>query len=177
MIMTAYANDALMNKGLEEGAIASLTKPLDINMLLGFLSSLRKSRTVVIIDNDPNFCRTLGDVLQARDYAVVDITDPHSLPEAFEADTNVVVLLDMKLDGTSGQEVLQVIKDRYHDLPVILVTGYRKEMTSAINVAMELGAYTCLYKPLQIEELVQVLNEVHHKELGKLLGRTVSKPS
>ena len=127
----------------------------------------------MIIDDDPEFCKTLGDILLARGYEVVEITDPSTLPEAFEADANVVVLLDMKLEGTSGQEVLHVIKDRYHDLPVILVTGYRKEMTSAINVAMELGAYTCLYKPLQIERLLQILNEVHHKELGKLLGRTV----
>ena len=40
VLMTAYAKDALVNQGLEEGAIAALTKPLDINMLLGLISSL-----------------------------------------------------------------------------------------------------------------------------------------
>ena len=176
VLMTAYAKDSRVIDGLKKGAIASLTKPLDINMLLGFLSSLRERRTIVIIDDDPKFCRTLADILQVRGYAAVEITDPSSLHEAFEANTDVVVLLDMKLDDINSHKALEVIKERYHNLPVVLVSGQREEMDSAINVALELSAHTCLYKPLQISELLKVLNDVHHKELGKLLGRTDYEP-
>ena len=41
-MMTVYSHDKLVNDGLEEGAMAVLTKPLDINVLFGFFSTLRK---------------------------------------------------------------------------------------------------------------------------------------
>ena len=177
VLMTAYATDALVNEGLEEGAIASLTKPLDINMLLGFLSSLRLSRTVMFIDNDPKFCRTMGDILLARGYEVVEITDPRILPESFETDVNLVVLLDMNLKDTSVLDVLQQITREKGYVPVILMTGHQEETISTINAAMELGAYTCLYKPIQVEELIQTMSDVRHKALGRTLGRTVPSRS
>jgi hypothetical protein len=52
---------------------------------------------------------------------------------------------------------------------MILVTGYRAGMALAIEAALEVGAYACFYKPLQIERLLQVLTEIYHQELGKVL--------
>jgi len=170
VLMTAYSADALVREGLEEGVIAVLTKPLDINLLLSFFSSLRKERSIVIVDDDPQFCQTVGDILRLRGFAVSEVTDPRSLVERLTPDAQVV-LLDMKLNSISGLEVLRQIRGRYPRLPVIIVTGYRQEMVSAIAAALEIEAHTCLYKPLQIEELLQVLTEVRHQELGRILGR------
>jgi two-component system response regulator HydG len=168
VLMTAYSTDSLVKEGLKEGAIACLTKPLDINALLGFLSSLRKERSVVIVDDDPQFCKTLGDVLRSRGFAATQITDPRDVLEMVGADGQVV-LLDMKLNSIGGLEVLRNIREQYPHLPVILVTGYRDEMASAIEAALKINAYTCLYKPFQIEELLRVLNEVRRRELGRVL--------
>ena len=174
VLMTAYSTDKLVNEGLEEGAIATLTKPLDINTLLSFFSSLRQERSIVIVDDDPKFARTLGDILRARSFAVTQITDPHGVVERLEADGQTV-LLDMKLNGIGGLEVLKEIRERYPRLPVILVTGYRAEMGPAIEVALEVNAYTCLYKPFQIEGLLQVVAEIRRQELGRILGQRVRK--
>ena len=81
----------------------------------------------------------------------------------------------MKFNSISGLEVLKDAKKRYPHLPVILVTGYREEMAPAIEEALKIGAYTCLYKPFQIEELIEVLREVHRQMLGKVLGQPVRK--
>ena len=62
VLMTAYSTDKLVKEGLEEGAIAALSKPLDIEALLNFFSMLRKERSIVIVDDDPMFCKTLGDI-------------------------------------------------------------------------------------------------------------------
>ncbi len=169
VLMTAYSSDSLVEEGLEEGAIACLTKPLDINLLLSFLSSLSKERSIVIVDDNPGFARTLGDILRLRGFTVTPVTDPHGVIEKVGADGQVV-LLDMKLDSINGLEVLEKIRKRYPHLPVILVTGYREEMASAIEAALAINAYTCLYKPLQIEELLQTLTEIHHQELGRVLA-------
>lgn len=170
VLMTAYSTDKLVAKGLKEGAIASLTKPLDINQLLSFFSSLRPQGSIVIVDDDPDFARTLGDILRVRDFAVTEITDPHGVAEKLGSDVQVV-LLDMKLNDIGGLEVLREIRERYPELPVVLVTGYRDDMARAVEAARKLSAFTCLYKPFRIEELLQVLNEVRKRELSRILAQ------
>lgn len=169
VLMTAYSTNKLVNEGLEEGAIAALTKPLDINLLLGFFSSLSQERSIVIVDDDPKFARTLGDILRARGFAVTQVTDPHDVVETLKPDGQVV-LLDMKLNEIGGLEVLEEIRERHPRLPVVLVTGYRREMGQAIKVALKINAYACLYKPFQIEELLQLLTEVRNQELRRALA-------
>ena len=169
VLMTAYSIDRLVEEGLEEGAIAALTKPLDINRLLCFFSSLRKERSIVIVDDDPQFCKTLGDILRARGFAVTQISDPHGVVERLGV-AEQLVLLDMMLNNISGLGVLREIRERHPHLPVVLVTGHREEMASAIEAALKIGAYTCLYKPLEIERLLQLLAEIRRQELGRVLG-------
>lgn len=172
VLMTAYFTDKLVEEGLEDGAIASLTKPLDIDLLLGFFSFLRKERSIVIVDDDPKFCRTLGDILRARSFKVIQVTDPHDVVGKMKADGQVV-LLDMKLNKISGLEVLKQLRKQHPRLPVILVTGYRAEMKQAIEAALKIKGYTCLYKPFEIEKLLQILTEIHHRELGRFLGQPI----
>ncbi len=80
-----------------------------------------------------------------------------------------MILLDMKLNSVNGLDVLKEIRSSYPQLPVILVTGYREEMAPAIEAALEFSAYICLYKPLQIEELLQVLTQIYHQGLTRFL--------
>lgn len=170
ILMTAYTDDRLVKEGLEKGAITVISKPLDINALLGFFSSLRKEHTVAIVDDDPNFCKTLGDILKERGFSVTHHTDPRNLLERLDEKIHVI-LLDMKLGETNGLDVLKKIRKKYPHMPVILVTGYREEMAESIEKALSITAHTCLYKPLQIEELIETMTEVYHQELGRVLGQ------
>ena len=174
VLMTAYSTDKLVKEGLEEGAVAALTKPLDINLLLSFFSSLGRERSIVIVDDDPQFTRTLGDILRARGFAVTQVADPHDVVERVRPNGQTV-LLDMKLNDISGLEVLREIRERHPRLPVVMVTGYRAEMGPAIEAALKIGAYTCIYKPVQIEGLLQAVAEIRRQELGRILGQRVRK--
>jgi len=169
VLMTAYAANELVEAGLQEGVIGALTKPLDLNLLLHFFSSLRRERTIAIVDDDPDFCQTLAAILQVRGFAVIQVTNPDDAIEQIVVDVQVV-LLDMRLNRVTGLDVLRQIRAQYPHLPVILVTAYRQEMSATIEAALEIEAYICLYKPLQIEELLRVLSELRHQELGRLLA-------
>jgi DNA-binding response OmpR family regulator len=168
--MTAYATDELMAEGLREGAVAVLTKPLDMNLLLGFFSFLRRERIVAIVDDDVHFCKTLADILRVRNFTVIQVTNPHNVVDRIGSDVQVV-LLDMKLNNVTGSDILKEIRAQYPHVAVILVTGYREEMSAAVEAALEMQAYVCLYKPLQIEELLRVLTQVRHRQLGRLLEK------
>lgn len=170
VLMTAYSTDKLVKEGLDEGAIASLIKPLDIDLLLTFLSTLHKKRSIVIVDDDPLFSKTLGDILQSRGFLVTKVTDPHDVMETLRPYAQVI-LLDMKINKTDGLEVLKEIRKKFPYLPVILVTGYREEMSESIEAALKICAYTCLYKPFGIEELLQVLTNIRNQNLAQILGQ------
>ena len=177
VLMTAYSADLLIREGLEEGVVAALTKPLDINQVLSFFSLLRKEQSVVIVDDDPEFGKTLAAILEARGFRVTHLADARDVMEKIESDVQVVVVLDMKLNEANGLDVLKSIRQRHPDMPMVLVTGYREEMVPAVEAALKISAHTCLYKPFEIEELLQVLTEVRHQHLGRALGRRVRRRS
>lgn len=174
VLMTAYTTDKLIDEGLTEGVIAVLTKPLDIKLLLEFLAYLRQERSIVIVDDDPAFCRTLGDILQRQGFQTRQITRPDRVMDQLEAEGQVVIL-DMKLNGRDGLDVLREIKARYPDLPVILVTGYQEEVSAALETGLKISAYTYFGKPLPIDKLLHTLTEIHHHRLGLILGRASLK--
>lgn len=171
VLMTAYPSDALIKKGLKEGILAALTKPLDINLLLSFFSSLRREQSIVIVDDDLNFSKTLGGILKERGFQVTEVPDPRNLADKLKPEGEVV-LLDMKLNDLEGLEVLKEIRKVYPYLPVILVTGYREEMAKAIEAALKISAYACLYKPFQIDELIQLLSQIQHWQWARVLDPT-----
>jgi DNA-binding response OmpR family regulator len=81
----------------------------------------------------------------------------------------------MKLDGINGLEVLREIKAKLPDVAVILITGYREEMSKSIESGLEMSAFACLYKPFEIDDLLDVLKEVKRSELAATLGRPITK--
>ena len=102
------------------------------------------------------------------------MTQPEGIINHLEANGQVV-LLDMKLQNSNGLDVLREIKAQYPNMPVILITGYRDEVSPAIETALQLSAYTYFYKPLQIEDLLLTLTQIPHQELGRMLGRVIEK--
>jgi two-component system response regulator HydG len=171
VLMTAYAADEIIGQGLAEGVVGVLDKPLDMTHLLGFFASLARNHTIAIVDDDPAFCKSLGDILRQRGFEVVQVTDPHSGVDLM-ASGSQVVLLDMKLNSINGLDVLKNIRARYPSLPVLLVTGYRQEMADTVQAALEINAHACLYKPLEIPELLEILSRLQLKHLrGALSGK------
>jgi two-component system, NtrC family, response regulator HydG len=170
ILMTAFAADDIICQGLEEGAVGVLEKPLDINLVLTLFASLSRNRAIVVVDDDPGFCKTIGDILQKRGFNVVLITDPHTSVETMASDSQVI-LLDMKLKGVDALQVLRELRARYPSLPVVMVTGYRQEMEAAIKSALEINAYACLYKPLEIPALLEMLSKIQLARLRDVIRR------
>jgi DNA-binding response OmpR family regulator len=106
----------------------------------------------------------LGDILRQRGFTVNQITDPYTDVELMTSDTQVI-LLDLKLNSINGLDVLKSIRARYPSLPVLLMTGYSQEMTKTIQAALEIGAYACLYKPLEIRSLLETLTQFQLERL------------
>jgi DNA-binding response OmpR family regulator len=170
VLMSAYATESLAEEGRSLGAYGVLTKPVDIQMVLSFLSLMRKEESVLVVDDDPNFCTTIKDILQSRGYRVETEVDPDKVLGHMERNYKLVVVLDLKLGNVDGLDVLKSIRAKYPSKPVVLVTAYRNEMAGSIENGYRLGAYTCLYKPFEAEELIGSIEEISRRKCRAVLG-------
>ncbi len=170
VLVSAYATDELMAEAKAAGAYAVLSKPLNFPMILSFLSLLRKEESILVVDDDPNFCRTLKDILTLRGFKVTTESDPGRVLDHLENEYNLAVVLDLKLGAVNGTEVLKEVRARYPTKPVVLVTGYRQEMGDSIEKGNAIGAYTWLYKPLEMDDLFQVIEDVRIMKLKNVLA-------
>lgn len=171
VLVSAYATDDLMEEAKRAGAYAVLSKPLNFPIILAFLSLLRKEESILVVDDDPEFCKTLKDILTLRGFQVETESDPQNVLGHLEKDYKpAIVLLDLKLGAVNGVDVLKDIQAKYPGKPVMLMTGYREEMVNSIEKARKIGAYTCLYKPLEMDDLFRVIEEIRLKKLQSLLA-------
>ena len=107
--------------------------------------------TVLLVDDDPNIRDLVASVLQ-RDFQVTEAESGAALQKTFAEAQPDVVVLDVKLRDANGLELLPLIKKRWADTEVIMLTG---EGTMAMAMeAGRLGAYTFLSKPFETEKLL-----------------------
>lgn len=172
VLVSAYTTGEVVSEAKEAGAYAVLAKPLNFQMVLSFLSLLHKEENILVVDDDPSFGKTLKDILTLRGYQVETETDSYKVMQHLETNYKLVVVLDLKLGDGDGVEVLKQIHAKYPNKPVVMMTGYRQEMSKAIDKASQIGAYTVLYKPFETEALFQMIEEIRIKKLQNALVST-----
>ena len=170
VLMSAYASEKQVEEAGRYGVFALLTKPINVQMVLSFLAALRKEKSILIVDDDPTFCRTLKEILQARGYQVDTESDPDLTIGHLEEKYQLLVVLDVELARPDGADVFGEIRGKYPTKPVVLVAGCQGETLADLEKGMRIGAYTCLCKPLEIEKLVGIIEEIRRCKLRELLG-------
>jgi DNA-binding NtrC family response regulator len=113
------------------------------------------SKRILIVDDEPAICTVLTDLLRGPGVEIETARDGKSALSKAE-DRWDVALLDLSLPGATGLEVLDAIKRKQPDTPVIIMTAYASVQT-AIK-ALRGGAYDFITKPFDLDE-VQVLVE------------------
>jgi DNA-binding NtrC family response regulator len=171
VLVSAYATDEIMEEAKGAGAYAVLSKPLNFPMILSFLSLLSKEESILVVDDDPKFSRSLQDILTLRGFKVQTESEPRKVLDHLEKDYQLAVVLDLKLGGVNGVDVLKDIHAKYPGKPVVLMTSYRQEMGNSVELGRQIGAYTCLYKPFESDDLFQVLEEIRIGKLQNVLVR------
>lgn len=112
---------------------------------------MTEKEKVLVIDDDKAILDSCTQVLERAGYAVTGAKDGEKGLEVFNSESFHVVLLDLKLPGTDGIEVLSHIKMENPETPVIIMTGYAS-VESAVE-AMKQGAFDYMAKPFSPKEL------------------------
>jgi DNA-binding NtrC family response regulator len=120
---------------------------------------------VLIVDDEVEFTSTLVERLRLRNIVAEGVfSGEDSLGMITEYSPDVVIL-DLKLPGMSGLNVLSKIKDIDPTIEVILLTSHGS--FEAGLSGMELGAFDYLIKPVDLTQLMEKIAEAYEKERGK----------
>lgn len=116
---------------------------------------------VLLVDDEREFVQTLSERLLMRDMGSVVAYDGESALELINEDEPEVMILDLRMPGIDGIEVLKRVKRTHPNVEVIILTGHGSEDDR--KVCMELGAFTYLQKPVDIDQLSAAIKHADEK--------------
>jgi two-component system, NtrC family, response regulator HydG len=163
IMLTAYSIEELIRKALEEGVYAVLHKPLDMDRLLQLIGEIRTKGTggmVLVADDNRELCDNLCNILEAEGYRVVLAYDGEEAVNRAEEYIFDVLLLDMKLPILNGLEAFRLIRSMQPSIIAILISGYAREMYELIHQTLNENAHSCLTKPLNMEQLLDLVQKL-----------------
>jgi len=126
---------------------------------------------VLFVDDEVDFLHTVVKRIQKRNVNAVGAKNGEEALALLKQSPVDVVVLDVKMPGMDGIEVLKEIKRKYPLTEVIMLTGH-----ASLEVAiqgMEIGAFDYLMKPVEIDDLLYKLQDANKRrtiQLEKIKG-------
>jgi len=112
---------------------------------------------VLIVDDDDAVLRAHARVLAAKGYTVSSAASGAAAMQAMQDDAFEVILSDVDMPGMNGIQLLERVRAYDVDVPVVLMTG--NPSTGTAIQALERGALRYLLKPIDLSELVKVMDD------------------
>lgn len=128
------------------------------------------TRNILVVDDEVNVCRSVSKILSRRGYAVSDATSVEDAVNRLSEQNFDLVITDLMMPKADGMELLQIVRDHYPELDVVVITGYAS-IDSAVR-AVKLGAAGYLPKPFTPEELAHAAE----KAIGERKKRNADYP-
>jgi DNA-binding NtrC family response regulator len=116
------------------------------------------NKTILIVDDEKDLCTILSDSLSRDRYRVVTAFNGKMGLQLVKKEKPDLILLDIKMPGMDGIEVLRKIKKMKKEIVVIMFTAYGTLETA--RKAMKLGAYDYVTKPVDLFLLKSLVKEV-----------------
>ena len=109
--------------------------------------------SILIVDDDEEMCETLSDILKLKGYSTHKAFNGSEALKIVDAEEVDVMLMDIMMPEINGVETFKKVKKLKKGISVIMITAYAVD--ELINEAMETGAFNIIYKPLDIDDLVE----------------------
>jgi DNA-binding response OmpR family regulator len=122
-----------------------------------------KEIKVLLVDDEEQFVKTMAERIQMRDFGPKVALNGEQALKLVEDQVPDVMVLDLKMPGIDGMEVLRRLRKAYPEVQVIILTGHGTEKDE--KEARKLGAYAYLQKPVDIEKLVDKIKEAYRKKI------------
>ncbi len=144
------------SEGIGRGALFTFTLPMSVETGTRAVDDrsspqVVESARILAVDDDPNLLRYVRGILSDAGYSVRVTGNPDTTLELLETEPPQLILLDLILDGVSGFDLMERIRE-VSDVPVIFVSG--REGEDNVVKALSLGADDYIVKPFSPPELL-----------------------
>jgi DNA-binding NtrC family response regulator len=161
VLMTAYAAQDLVAEALKEGAYGIWYKPVEINKIVELVEKTpKKGALLLIIDDDLSTCETLVDILQKKGYRLTQASSGKEAKIIIKERDFDLVFVDVKMSVMNGLETYLELRKIKPEIKAIMITAYRQEVDSIVEEALRNDLYTCLYKPIDVDKLLKIVEKV-----------------
>ncbi len=135
---------------------------------------------VLVIDDDPSICKTVGLLLEDHGYGPRTYTDPDEAIAAAEQESYQIALIDLRMPKMDGVEVVEQLKKIDDRMSCIVMTAY-PDLDSATET-MRRGTCDYIAKPFKQEELINAVERACRRmgiiytdesELNRLIGQRI----
>jgi len=116
---------------------------------------------ILLVDDEKEFVQTLSTRLKTRNLESSIAYDGEQALDMIEKDVPDVIVLDLLMPGIDGIETLRRVKESHSEVEVIILTGHGSDKEK--EQAEDLGAFAYLRKPVNINELAQIMREAYMK--------------
>ena len=120
---------------------------------------------LLIVDDEEKFLESIAKRLMMRDFDVRTATRGAEAVENARKEKFDLALLDLKMPGMDGKQVLEILKQEHKYIEVIILTGHGS-VDSAIDCT-KLGAFGYLPKPYELEKLLETLQQAYQVRMEK----------
>lgn len=156
ILMSAYGIDTLKEAALDDGAIAFLAKPLDVERVVGLIDEVTNT-TILVVEQDEPTADILCSNLKEQGYRVTVTQSPHDALELVEQIRFDLLFLDSSLPAMNGLELYLAIKKITPHAVAIMISGSEQEFEKIAKEAVRRNAYTVVRKPLDIDHILNLL--------------------
>ena len=125
---------------------------------------------IIIVDDEKKIADALAQRLMLRGFDAEPVYDGMSALSRLRGATFNGIILDLRLPGMDGIEILKQAKGAFPDIKVVILSGHGNEQD--FKTCLELGAVACFHKPANILKLIEALvgsgnenfSEFHNKD-------------
>ncbi len=114
--------------------------------------------TILIIDDETAMCVSLSKLFKAHNYNAIYTSDSMQAEKLLQDNDVFLVITDYKMPGYSGINLIKIIKSKYPELPVIMISGFGSVET--IVSAMKYGAQNFYEKPIKFANLLSEIEQL-----------------
>ena len=148
------------------------------------------SAHILIADDDEVSCQLFAETLEAEGFRVEQTTSGEAALSRLAEETLDLLIIDVRMPGTSGLEVTRIVHEKYPSLPIIVMTAFGS-IETAVEAIHE-GAFDFISKPMNLAELKKTVSralaqralqrraetsnggdeEENPQQLGKIIGKS-----
>jgi CheY-like chemotaxis protein len=165
VLMTAFAQESLVEDALAEGVFTVMHKPFDVAHLLRTLRHAARGPEVLVVDDSEDVAEATVEGLRLCGVRAQAVYDGDVALERMRSGKIDVCVVDLVMPGVTGPQVVERLRGAGQPVAIIAVSGH--DVPEMMRQVAALGDVACMRKPISIRELAQAIARTRGRALAR----------